>query len=527
MASQPSAPAYPPALQPAPVSRLTYTRESSLSPSRSPPAAARGYSHSRGRAQRAYWVDGAGVGGQRERSESVGTEGTASEWRSSERSLSRDGSRAPLFRGLHHGKPALGETAATEKPNGLEKVKSKELLERERVAREIEKERIAREKKVRHEWRKHKARWFVRLARHFVGVRGHRGLPTPLIRPLRHLSPANENYLLGFLGSFPSILIACAISSGLSRISSSAFSSTPLTIGSFGATAVLLYAVPEAPLSQPRNLVGGHVISAIVGAVISQLFALSNRFTRDEAVLDNTVAAIGSWHSLTPVSAALSVGLAVFAMQITGTIHPPGGATALIAAYHQQAGPRYTYILDVFLSITAMGVWSCFVGNLGRRRYPVYWWTPLPQPAPDPAPPPPPDEEAASPSADDTSSTTSSTTTTTSSSSPSPSRPAAPPGGTSTFVPPPSLSSRSRSRSQSRPPLDPSHSSHPSEFSAQEDSERRWLGMLGEVDEEALASGDEEARREEERWVEREEMERQRSREKEEREERGRRATRM
>lgn len=104
----------------------------------------------------------------------MGTEGTASEWRSSERSLSRDGSRAPLFRGLHHGKPALGETAATEKPNGLEKVKSKELLERERVAREIEKERIAREKKVRHEWRKHKARWFVRLARHFVGVRGHR-----------------------------------------------------------------------------------------------------------------------------------------------------------------------------------------------------------------------------------------------------------------------------------------------------------------------------------------------------------------
>ncbi|BGO96864.1 hypothetical protein NBRC10513v2_000803 [Rhodotorula toruloides] len=343
MATQPSAPAYPPALQPAPVSRLTYTRESSLSPSRSPPAAARGYSHSRGRAQRAYWVDGAGVGAQRERSESVGTEGTASEWRSTTK----------------------------EKPNGLEKVKSKELLERERVAREIEKERIAKEKKVRHEWRKHKARWFVRLARHFVGVRGHKGLPTPLIRPLRHLSPANENYLLGFLGSFPSILIACAISSGLSRISSSAFSSTPLTVGSFGATAVLLYAVPEAPLSQPRNLVGGHVISAIVGAVISQLFALSNRFTRDEAVLDNTVAAIGSWHSLTPVSAALSVGLAVFAMQITGTIHPPGGATALIAAYHQQAGPRYTYILDVFLSVTAMGVWSCFVGNLGRRRYPV------------------------------------------------------------------------------------------------------------------------------------------------------------
>ncbi|GEM06558.1 hppfamily protein [Rhodotorula toruloides] len=363
-------PAFPPPIQPAPVSRLTDTRESSLSPSRSSPAAAGAYSHSRGTAQRAYWVDG---GGGRVPSEKVGTEGTASEWRDSDRSLSRDGSTAPLFRGSLHGQPALGgeHDAAMDKPNGLEKVKSKELLERERIEREIERERIQKEKKVRHEWRKHKARWFIRLARHFVGVRGHKGLPTPLIRPLRHLSPAYENYLLGFLGSFPSILIACAISSGLSRISNSAFSSTPLTVGSFGATAVLLYAVPEAPLSQPRNLVGGHVISAIVGAVVSQLFALSNRFTMDESTVDNTVAAIGSWHSLTPVSAALSVGLAVFAMQITGTIHPPGGATALIAAYHQQAGPRYTYILDVFLSITAMGIWSCFVGNLGRRRYPV------------------------------------------------------------------------------------------------------------------------------------------------------------
>jgi hypothetical protein len=48
-----------------------------------------------------------------------------------------------------------------------------------------------------------------------------------------------------------------------------------------------------------------------------------------------------------------------------------GGATALIAAYHRTAGPRYTYILDVFLSITAMTIWAIFVNNLGRRRYPT------------------------------------------------------------------------------------------------------------------------------------------------------------
>jgi len=153
-----------------------------------------------------------------------------------------------------------------------------------------------------------------------------RSFPAPLVRPLRHLSPQTEGYLLGFLGSFPSILIACAISLGLSTIDSSAFSATPLTVGSFGATAVLLYAVPEAPLSQPRNVIGGHFVSALTGAIISQLFALSDRFDSDEFVVDNTLAARGSWPSLTPVSAALSVALATLAMQLTGTVHPPGAS---------------------------------------------------------------------------------------------------------------------------------------------------------------------------------------------------------
>lgn len=188
--------------------------------------------------------------------------------------------------------------------------------------------------------------WLVRLARHFVGIRDRRCVdisppvyyrargidlanetsryfPTPLVRPLRHLSPTTEGYVLGFLGSFPSILIACGISLGLSTIPSSAFSATPLTVGSLGATAVLLYAIPEGPLSQPRNLVGGHLLCAVTGAVISQLFSLSSRFDIDEAI-DNEVAMQGSWQHLNPVAAALAVGIAVFGMQITGTVHPPG-----------------------------------------------------------------------------------------------------------------------------------------------------------------------------------------------------------
>lgn len=79
-------------------------------------------------------------------------------------------------------------------------------------------------------------------------------------------------------------------------------------IGSFGASAVLAYGAPQAPFSQPRNLIGGHCISALVGVSVFLLLG-------DQAML----------------ACPLAVSLAIVAMQLTGTVHPPGGATALIA----------------------------------------------------------------------------------------------------------------------------------------------------------------------------------------------------
>ena len=39
-------------------------------------------------------------------------------------------------------------------------------------------------------------------------------------------------------------------------------------IGSFGASAVLVYGAPQAPFSQPRNLIGGHCLSALIGVTV-------------------------------------------------------------------------------------------------------------------------------------------------------------------------------------------------------------------------------------------------------------------
>jgi len=79
-------------------------------------------------------------------------------------------------------------------------------------------------------------------------------------------------------------------------------------IGSFGASSVLVYGAIQSPMAQPRNLIGGHLISAFIGVTVHKIFP--------EII----------W-----LSAPLAVSLSIVFMQITKSLHPPGGATALIA----------------------------------------------------------------------------------------------------------------------------------------------------------------------------------------------------
>jgi len=85
-------------------------------------------------------------------------------------------------------------------------------------------------------------------------------------------------------------------------------SATLFLVGSFGASAVLIYGVPQAELSQPRNLIGGHILSACIGITVYKYVPLE-----------------------TSVLSAFAVSLSIVVMHFTRTLHPPGGATALIA----------------------------------------------------------------------------------------------------------------------------------------------------------------------------------------------------
>lgn len=123
-------------------------------------------------------------------------------------------------------------------------------------------------------------------------------------------------------------------------------------IGSFGASCVLVYGVIQSPLAQPRNLIGGHVISAIIGVTMQKL-------------LPDMI-----W-----LSAPLAVSLSIVMMQVTKTLHPPGGATALIAVTGspQIKALGYEYVLNPVLSgATILLIAALIFNNITKnRQYPL------------------------------------------------------------------------------------------------------------------------------------------------------------
>jgi CBS domain-containing membrane protein len=127
-------------------------------------------------------------------------------------------------------------------------------------------------------------------------------------------------------------------------------------IGSFGTSAVLIYGAPLAEYSQPRNLIGGHMFSAIIGVSIYMLFG-------DQAIF----------------VAPLAVSCATITMHFTRTLHPPGGATALIAIIGGDNihSLGYMYVLfPVVLGSILMLFVALLVNNISnnpKRHYPVYW----------------------------------------------------------------------------------------------------------------------------------------------------------
>jgi CBS-domain-containing membrane protein len=100
--------------------------------------------------------------------------------------------------------------------------------------------------------------------------------------------------------------IGATFAIGVLALTEAEISHVALLMAPFGATAVLVFGVPDSPLAQPKNVVLGHLITAFIGVFFTELIGV------------------------TPLTLALATGLAVSAMLLTKTTHPPAGANPML-----------------------------------------------------------------------------------------------------------------------------------------------------------------------------------------------------
>lgn len=143
----------------------------------------------------------------------------------------------------------------------------------------------------------------------------------------------------------------------IAYLSSHYFEPSGLTLlfGPLGASAVLVFGANKSPLAQPRNLVGGHIIAGLIGVATQQLFGRANWLT-----------------------AALAVSFAIAAMLATKTLHPPAGATALIAVIGGEKiyslGFLYPFLPAGASAILLLIVALLFNNLVQHWKYPDYWF---------------------------------------------------------------------------------------------------------------------------------------------------------
>jgi len=111
----------------------------------------------------------------------------------------------------------------------------------------------------------------------------------------------------------------------------------------FGASMVLVMSVHESPLAHPKNVFFGHVISALSGVIVYSTFGFSY------------------------LSVGFGVGLAIFAMMLTKTVHPPAGANPIIAILG--AKELGFVLLPVALGAAFIVLFAIFYNKLMKRKY--------------------------------------------------------------------------------------------------------------------------------------------------------------
>jgi len=154
--------------------------------------------------------------------------------------------------------------------------------------------------------------------------------------------PASPN-----IGKLVFIWVGACIAAGI--IGALAYyTNQPLILGSFGASIFILFIVPELPIAQPRNVIGGHFISTLIGLVFFHYVSTE-------------------WWSM-----ALALATALSLMQILRVPHPPAGSNPFIVFL---VSANWSFlIVPTLLGAILLVIVALFYNNLSKdRSYPKYW----------------------------------------------------------------------------------------------------------------------------------------------------------
>jgi CBS-domain-containing membrane protein len=141
-------------------------------------------------------------------------------------------------------------------------------------------------------------------------------MPFPPFSWLRYVPLKYEVWVLSTIGAFVGIAL-------IEIVMATRFAGAPhgtgivLIVASFGASAVLVYGALDAPLSQPRNLVGGQVICAFTGVWVTKVF----RHAAAYEIHDTTE--FGDLGHVVWLNGAFAMAFSLLLMLMTDTVHPP------------------------------------------------------------------------------------------------------------------------------------------------------------------------------------------------------------
>jgi hypothetical protein len=232
--------------------------------------------------------------------------------------------------------------------------------------------RMEKKRRTRWGWLPPKQDWDLDLDRHlnpFVPRSQTRRLPRPLAHFLGHRDKAEPdvgNVLVAFwscAGTFCGLLVVTALfrfSRAIHDLTSTVQGlPSPVIFASLGATAILDYNAVRSPLAQPRAAICGHTLSVVTGIALTKLFVLRDDF-----------------ESIRWLVGPFVCGVSSAVMTLTNSVHPPGGATALLAAVDPTVTALGWWFAPLIILGSVLMLLVALLMNNIQRQYPVFWWTP-------------------------------------------------------------------------------------------------------------------------------------------------------